>query len=75
MKLQPLSNRPMLTRAGRSFMITPRSIAPEGFVDSAREDYSPGGDDSYLARLQASQLVVIDHKWLDDHATRVHERN
>lgn len=63
----------LLTLAGRSFMITPRSIAPEGFVDSDREDYNPSGSDSYLAKLQASQLVVIDDKWLDNHATRIYK--
>lgn len=54
-------------------MITPRSVAPAGFVDSDREDYRSSGDDSYLARLQASQLVVIDDKWLDNHATRIYK--
>lgn len=61
---------PML---GRSFMITPRSVAREGFIDSDREDYQIGGPDQYLAKLQASQLVVIDDKWLDDHPTRIYK--
>ncbi|GAB1737379.1 hypothetical protein NU219Hw_g1525t1 [Hortaea werneckii] len=58
---------------GRSFMITPRSIAKEGFIDSDREDYQSEGSDQYLAKLQASQLVVIDDKWLDDHPTRIYK--
>ncbi|KAG8163054.1 hypothetical protein KVR01_007532 [Diaporthe batatas] len=56
---------------GRSFMITPRSIAAEGFIDADREDYAPEGPDEYLAKLQASQLVVIEDKWLDGYPTRV----
>lgn len=52
-------------------MITPRSIAAEGFIDSDREDYAHEGPDEYLARLQASQLVVIEDKWLDGYPTRV----
>lgn len=54
-------------------MITPRSIAEQGFVDSDREDYSPTGPDEYLAKLQASQLVVIDDRWLDNHPTRIYK--
>lgn len=42
-------------------------------MDSDREDYSTSGADSYLAKLQASQLVVIDDKWLDDHPTRIYK--
>jgi len=52
-------------------MITPRSVAPEGFIDSDREDYQSEGQDAYLAKTQASQLVVIKDKWLDDHPCRV----
>lgn len=55
-------------------MIVPRTIAKEGFVDSDREDYKPDGADSYLAKLQASQLTVIDDKWLDDHPTRIYKK-
>lgn len=63
---------PADTRTGRSFMITPRSIAAQGFIDSDREDYyAPEGPDEYLAKLQASQLVVIEDKWLDGYPTRV----
>lgn len=58
---------------GRSLMITPRSVAEEGFVDSDREDYAAEGADAYLARVQASQLHVIDDKWLDDHPTRIYK--
>lgn len=54
-------------------MITPRSIAKEGFIDSDREDYKNEGSDQYLAKLQASQLAVIDDKWLDDCPTRIYK--
>ncbi|KAJ5490155.1 Short-chain dehydrogenase/reductase SDR [Penicillium expansum] len=51
---------------GRSLMITPRSIAKEGFVDVNKEDFSDPKDE-YFAKKQASQLVIIEDKWLDDY--------
>ncbi|KXG45696.1 Short-chain dehydrogenase/reductase SDR [Penicillium griseofulvum] len=51
---------------GRSLMITPRSIAKEGFMDVDKEDYSDPKDE-YFAKKQASQLVIIEDKWLDDY--------
>ncbi|KAJ6190505.1 Short-chain dehydrogenase/reductase SDR [Penicillium mononematosum] len=51
---------------GRSLMITPRSFAKEGFVDVNKEDYSDPKDE-YFAKKQASQLVIIEDKWLDDY--------
>ncbi|KAJ5158813.1 Short-chain dehydrogenase/reductase SDR [Penicillium coprophilum] len=51
---------------GRSLMITPRSIAKEGFMDVDKEDYSDPKD-AYFAKKQASQLVIIEDKWLDDY--------
>ncbi|KAJ5275283.1 Short-chain dehydrogenase/reductase SDR [Penicillium chrysogenum] len=51
---------------GRSLMITPRSFAKEGFVDVNKEDYSDLKDE-YFAKKQASQLVIIEDKWLDDY--------
>ncbi|OQE30796.1 hypothetical protein PENFLA_c002G05075 [Penicillium flavigenum] len=54
---------------GRSLMITPRSFAKEGFVDVNKEDYSDPKDE-YFAKKQASQLVIIEDKWLDDYKRR-----
>ncbi|KAJ5951067.1 Short-chain dehydrogenase/reductase SDR [Penicillium vulpinum] len=51
---------------GRSLMITPRTVAKEGFVDVDKEDYSDPKDE-YFAKKQASQLVIIEDKWLDDY--------
>ncbi|KAF2225383.1 hypothetical protein BDZ85DRAFT_272236 [Elsinoe ampelina] len=45
---------------GRSLMITPRSIAKAGFIDSDREDYKDTAEDAYLRKTQASQLVIIE---------------
>jgi hypothetical protein len=61
-----------LTQTGRSLMITPRSIAKEGFMDVDREDYSDPKDE-YFAKKQASQLVIIEDKWLDDYKVRVYK--
>jgi hypothetical protein len=52
-------------------MITPRSVAKEGFIDSDREDYRDTKEDAYLAQTQAIQLVTIEDKWLDDYKVRV----
>ena len=51
-------------------MITPRSVAKEGFVDIDREDYKDTPEDEYLKKVQASQLVIIKDKWLDDYKVR-----
>ncbi|KAG4277737.1 hypothetical protein FPRO04_06980 [Fusarium proliferatum] len=58
---------------GRSLMITPRSIAKEGFVDIDREDYKDTPEDEYLKKVQASQLVIIEDKWLDSYKVRVYK--
>ncbi|EMT60956.1 hypothetical protein ACKRZS_001856 [Fusarium odoratissimum] len=58
---------------GRSLMITPRSIAKEGFVDIDREDYKDTPEDEYLKKVQASQLVIIEDKWLDSFKVRVYK--
>ncbi|KAM5344100.1 hypothetical protein ACJ41O_012637 [Fusarium nematophilum] len=58
---------------GRSLMITPRSVAKEGFMDIDREDYTDRPEDEYLKRVQASQLVIIEDKWLDDYKVRVYK--
>lgn len=58
---------------GRSLMITPRSIAKEGFMDTDREDYGDGEGDAYFKKTQASQLVIIEDKWLDDYKVRVYK--
>lgn len=58
---------------GRSLMITPRSIAKEGFVDIDREDYKDTPEDEYLKKVQLSQLVIIEDKWLDSYKVRVYK--
>ncbi|RBR26112.1 uncharacterized protein FIESC28_01140 [Fusarium coffeatum] len=58
---------------GRSLMITPRSVAKEGFVDIDREDYKDTPEDEYLKKVQASQLVIIEDKWLDDYKVRIYK--
>ncbi|KAJ5687940.1 hypothetical protein N7455_006998 [Penicillium solitum] len=57
---------------GRSLMITPRAFAKEGFVDVNKEDYSDPKDE-YFAKKQASQLVIIEDKWLDDYKVRIYK--
>ncbi|KAJ5494438.1 Short-chain dehydrogenase/reductase SDR [Penicillium fimorum] len=47
---------------GRSLMITPRSIAKEGFMDVDKEDYSDPKD-AYFAKKQASQDRVKDGRF------------
>ncbi|PSR80543.1 hypothetical protein BD289DRAFT_414215 [Coniella lustricola] len=58
---------------GRSLMITPKSIANEGFVDIDREDYKDIPEDSYLKKVQESQLVIIEDKWKDDFEVRIYK--
>ncbi|KXJ88351.1 hypothetical protein Micbo1qcDRAFT_123140 [Microdochium bolleyi] len=58
---------------GRSLMITPRSVAPEGFMDVNRDDYTDAPEDEYMKKVQASQLVVIEDKWRDDYKVRVYK--
>lgn len=54
-------------------MITPRSIAKEGFMDIDREDYRDTPEDQYLKKVQSSQLVIIEDKWLDDYKVRIYK--
>ncbi len=49
----------ILTQAGQSLQITPRSVAKEGFMDLDRDDYKSTPEDEYLGAVQARQLVVI----------------
>ncbi|EOO00845.1 putative short chain dehydrogenase reductase family oxidoreductase protein [Phaeoacremonium minimum UCRPA7] len=58
---------------GRSLMITPRSLAKEGFMDVDREDYRDMQEDAYMKKTQESQLVIIEDKWLDDFKVRVYK--
>lgn len=51
-------------------MITPRSLANEGFMDVDREDYKDLTEDKYLTAVQASQLEVIQIEWKDDFPVR-----
>lgn len=45
-------------------MITPRSFAPQGFVDVDKEDYKDPSD-QYFIKKQATQLRVIQDQWVD----------
>lgn len=63
----------LLCVVGRSLMITPRSIAPEGFLDVDRDDYTDAPVDAYMKKTQASQLVVIEDKWRDDYKVRIYK--
>jgi hypothetical protein len=54
-------------------MITPRTVAKEGFVDADREDYKDVKEDEYLKQVQGTQLVTIEDKWLDDYKVRVYK--
>ncbi|KAG5759050.1 hypothetical protein H9Q72_012818 [Fusarium xylarioides] len=62
-----------ISTTSRSLMITPRSIAKEGFVGIDREDYKDTPKDEYLKKVQASQLVIIEDKWLDSYKVRVYK--
>jgi len=55
---------------GHSLMITPRSIAKEGFKDVDMEDYKEEG---YFKKTQDVQLVIIEDKWRDDYKVRVYK--
>ncbi|KAF2151575.1 NAD(P)-binding protein [Myriangium duriaei CBS 260.36] len=59
---------------GRSFMITPRRIASQGFVDMDREDWKDADEDAYLKQTQVNQLKIIDDKWLYNTPTRIYKR-
>ncbi|KAF3032649.1 hypothetical protein E8E12_002683 [Didymella heteroderae] len=59
---------------GRSLMITPRSVAKEGYMDIDKDDYSENdGHGGYLKRTQDTQLVIIEDKWRDDYKVRVYK--
>lgn len=58
---------------GRSLMITPRSVAKEGFQDIDRDDYKDTAEDEYFKKVQESQLVIIEDKWLDDYKVRTYK--
>lgn len=60
---------------GRTLMITPRTIAKEGFMDIDREDYGDGPEDAYLKKTQEIQLVIIEDKWRDDYKVRVYKED
>ncbi|KAK7420260.1 hypothetical protein QQX98_002915 [Neonectria punicea] len=57
----------------RSLMITPRSVAKEGFQDIDRDDYKDTPEDEYFKKVQESQLVIIEDKWLDDYKVRTYK--
>ncbi|KAF2012450.1 NAD(P)-binding protein [Aaosphaeria arxii CBS 175.79] len=59
---------------GKSLMITPRSIAKEGFKDIDKDDYTDeDGHGGYFKKTQESQLVIIEDKWRDDYKVRVYK--
>ncbi|KAL1599345.1 hypothetical protein SLS59_006362 [Nothophoma quercina] len=61
---------------GRSLMITPRSVAKEGYVDIDKDDYSENdGHGGYFKRTQDTQLVIIEDKWRDDFKVRVYKED
>jgi hypothetical protein len=52
-------------------MITPRTKAKQGFVDVDKEDYSEPKEE-YFIKKQATQLRIIEDKWLDDYKVRIY---
>ncbi|KAJ3941312.1 uncharacterized protein N0V96_009195 [Colletotrichum fioriniae] len=58
---------------GRSLMITPRTVAKEGYMDIDRDDYKDVPEDRYLDKVQKAQLVIIEDKWRDDYKVRVYK--
>ncbi|EGY23247.1 hypothetical protein VD0002_g4935 [Verticillium dahliae] len=58
---------------GRSLMITPRSMAKEGFMDINRDDFLDTPEDAYLKKVQQNQLVIIEDKWRDDFKVRIYK--
>lgn len=54
-------------------MITPPSVAREGYMDTDREDYRDTEPDAYFKKTQETQLVIIEDKWLDDYEVRVYK--
>lgn len=53
-------------------MITPRSKAEQGFMDVDKEDYNDPADE-YFIKKQATQLRIIEDKWLDDYKVRIYK--
>ena len=56
-------------------MITPRSIAKEGWKDIDRDDYEADGEDAYLRKTQETQLKIIEDRWRDDYKVRVYKED
>lgn len=54
-------------------MITPRTVAKEGYMDIDRDDYKDVPEDRYLDKVQKAQLVIIEDKWRDDYKVRVYK--
>ncbi|KAJ5811452.1 hypothetical protein N7474_007753 [Penicillium riverlandense] len=46
---------------GHSLMITPKSVASEGFMDFGLDDHT---EDGYLKRTQDVQLQIIEDQWV-----------
>lgn len=54
-------------------MITPRTLAKEGFMDIDRDDYRDTPEDAYLKKVQDNQLVIIEDRWRDDFEVRIYK--
>ncbi|KAI8310745.1 5'-hydroxyaverantin dehydrogenase [Colletotrichum sp. SAR11_59] len=45
----------------------------EGYMDIDRDDYKDVPEDSYLKRLQESQLIIIEDQWRDNYNVRIYK--
>ncbi|KAL4799239.1 hypothetical protein BDV19DRAFT_355487 [Aspergillus venezuelensis] len=50
---------------GHSLMITPRSVAKEGFKDVGMDDFDGSEEGGYFKRTQEVQLRIIEDKWVE----------
>lgn len=53
----------LLTILGHSLMVTPRSVAKEGFKDVGMDDHT---EDGYFKKTQEVQLRIIGDKWVPE---------
>lgn len=51
----------LLNMIGHSLMITPRSVAREGFMDVGKDDHIEEG---YFKHTQDVQLRIIEDQWV-----------
>ncbi|KAL4951356.1 hypothetical protein BDW69DRAFT_201507 [Aspergillus filifer] len=50
---------------GHSLMITPRSVAKEGFKGVGMDDFDGSEENGYFKRTQEVQLKIIEDRWLE----------